>query len=130
MLLYSGFFYFDQASLSANRETTADIHRILKNKEKIDVLEGTAGRTRSLRALYPQSKAPESVFDADEAEGYGGDTASVVGSSVFGFDDKLIDSNVYRRTLKASWKRSSKSKNSLTNNGSDTDTIVDQNLTL
>lgn len=82
-----------------------------------------------MRALYPQSKAPESIFDADKADGYAGDTASVVGSSIFGFDDKLVDSNVYRRTLKAAWQRSSKSKNDLAKNNSDNETIGDQTLT-
>jgi hypothetical protein len=82
------------------RETIADIHRLVREKDSTDVLESTAVYTRSLRAAYPHSKAPESIFDTEgNADARFGDTASVIGLSVFDFDDDVVNSQVYRRTL-------------------------------
>jgi hypothetical protein len=82
------------------RETIADIHRLVREKDSTDVLESTAVNTRSLRAAYPQSKTPESIFDTEyDADARFRDTALVIGSSVFDFDSDVVNSQVYRRTL-------------------------------
>ncbi|CAG8984162.1 hypothetical protein HYALB_00008164 [Hymenoscyphus albidus] len=81
-------------------ETSADIHRIVKEKNTEDVLESAAVRTRTLRDAYPQSKAPASIFDTHQLEDTRfGDGAFILGSATFGFDDAIINSHVYRRTL-------------------------------
>ena len=78
----------------------ADIHRIVSEKKSMDVLESTAFRTRSLRASYPQSKAPESIFEkVDDGKTVFGEDSSPVSPDSFDFDDEIVNSKVYRRSL-------------------------------
>ena len=78
----------------------ADIHRIVSEKNSSDVLESTAVRTRSLLALYPESKAPASIFDpADDSESIFGEEPSILGAETFDFDNDIVNSKVYRKTL-------------------------------
>jgi hypothetical protein len=78
----------------------ADIHRIVNEKKSMDVLETAAIRTRSLRASYPNSKAPESIFEKlDDGKTVFGDDSSPVSPESFAFDDDIVNSKVYRRSL-------------------------------
>lgn len=78
----------------------ADIHRIVSEKKSMDVLENTAIRTRSLKASYPNSKAPESIFEKlDDGKTVFGDDSSPVSPESFEFDDDIVNSKVYRRSL-------------------------------
>jgi hypothetical protein len=95
-------------------------------KSKTDVLETTATRTRSLRALYPESRAPQSIFDRETGgKALFGDTASIVGSPVFNFDDENVNSNVYRKTLVSARQYEKKSALSA---DSETGTLTDRGL--
>jgi hypothetical protein len=77
-----------------------DIHRIVSEKKSMDVLENAAIRTRSLRASYPYSKAPESVFEKlDDGKTVFGEDSSPISPGSFEFDDDIVNSKVYRRSL-------------------------------
>lgn len=66
----------------------------------MDVLETAAIRTRSLRASYPNSKAPESIFEKlGDVKTVFGDDSSPVSPESFEFDDDVVNSKVYRRSL-------------------------------
>ncbi|CAG8959751.1 hypothetical protein HYFRA_00001657 [Hymenoscyphus fraxineus] len=100
-------------------ETLADIHRIVKEKNTEDLLESAAVRTRTLRDAYPQSKAPKSVFDTQQSENIRfGDGASILSSTTFEFDDAIVNSHVYRRTL-ADAKQYGQNLTHLSSTGSD-----------
>lgn len=77
----------------------ADIHRIVSEKKSMDVLETAAIRTRSLQASYPNSKAPESIFEKLDGKTVFGDDSSPVSPESFEFDDDIVNSKVYRRSL-------------------------------
>jgi hypothetical protein len=72
----------------------------VNEKKSMDVLENAAVRTRSLRASYPQSKAPASIFEkVDDGTTVFGDASSPVSQNTFEFDDEIVNSRVYRKSL-------------------------------
>jgi hypothetical protein len=73
----------------------------MKAKENAAALATTSRRTQSLRAAYPLSRAARSIFEADKDEDPFDrrDAASTIGSAMFDFDDTIVNSQVYRRTL-------------------------------
>jgi len=58
------------------------------------VLESLMQRTSSLRKAHPKIKSPPSIF-----EGGFDDSSSIASSTAFAFDDTIVNSWVYRRTL-------------------------------
>lgn len=63
-------------------------------------LDMIADNTNHLRLSYPDNSVPTSIFEARRtAESIFGKEASTLGSAEFTFDDLVVDSRAYRRTM-------------------------------
>lgn len=76
-------------------------HRSVHNNQAM--IQNIAHKAQSLRELYPKVKVAQSLLDApSEAESIFGDTrASIISDREFEFDDLVVNSQAYRRALKA-----------------------------
>ena len=80
------------------------MHRLLQNNTAL--LEQEIDRTRSLRALHPNVRAPHSVFEQSLDSDIRSVIASTIGASNFEFDNDIVNSQVYRRAMTAAELRS------------------------
>ena len=81
-----------------HRESLSDIQRLLRRN--CAVLERVTSRTRSNRSLNPSLNVPESVLNLErEADSVSREQPSVISGTEFDFDDAVVNSRAYRRTM-------------------------------
>ncbi|KAL9081039.1 MAG: hypothetical protein Q9157_000355 [Trypethelium eluteriae] len=80
------------------KQSLSDIQQLLHGNHTL--LEGIVSRTRSNRSLNPSLKIPASVLDAEpESNSLSDDYGSAISGTEFDFDDTIVNSRVYRRTM-------------------------------
>jgi ankyrin repeat protein len=87
------------------RDSLAIIEQALK--ENAAALQEIKHRTKSIRSSHPDVSVPESVFEieldvktiTDDERRPFYETDSVIGPSVFDFDDQVVNSSAYRKAL-------------------------------
>jgi hypothetical protein len=89
-----------------NSDSLSKIEQALK--ENAAALQEIKHQTKSLRSSHPDVSTPESILDVeldirtiigDDKRMSFHDTTSLIGPSVFDFDDQVVNSHVYRKTL-------------------------------